>query len=134
MIASKFLRSSSTHIWHRSSIPLITSRTVTTLRETYSKILVSREDGGGSGGVGHLGVGIITLNQPKTLNALSDALFDDLIHASKAFDDMEDIGSIVITGKGKAFAAGADIQEMSTREFAQVYKSVCTVRLLIHTN
>lgn len=72
-------------------------------------------------------MGIITLNQPKSLNALSDAVFDDLIHAATAFDEMEDIGSIVITGKGKAFAAGASIKEMSTRDFAYAYKSVCAL-------
>ncbi len=52
------------------------------------------------------GVGIITLHRPKALNALCDALFDDLIHAVKAFDDDETIGCMVITGSGKAFAAG----------------------------
>ncbi len=60
------------------------------------------------------------------MNALSDALFDDLIHASTALNENERIGSIVITGKGKAFAAGADISEMSEKEFADVYKSVRT--------
>ena len=37
---------------------------------------------------------------------------------------MDNIGPIVITGKGKAFAAGADIQEMSERQFSDAYKSV----------
>jgi len=72
-----------------------------------------------------LGVGLIELNQPKTLNSLSDALFADLIHAANALDDMDDVGSIVITGKGKAFAAGANIPEMSDAAFADAYKSVC---------
>jgi len=90
------------------------------LRKSYETILVSRKDDESGGG---LGVGIITLNQPKTLNALSDAVFDDLIHASKAFDVMDDIGSVVITGKGKAFAAGASIVEMSNKDFVHVYKS-----------
>lgn len=70
-----------------------------------------------------LGVGLITLNQPKSLNALSDALFDDLIHACKSLDEEKNIGSIVITGKGKAFAAGADITEMRTKDFAEAYKA-----------
>ena len=38
------------------------------------------------------------------LNSLSDALFNDLIHVSIAFDSMDEIGAIVVTGKGKAFA------------------------------
>lgn len=70
-----------------------------------------------------LSVGMITLNQPKTLNALSDALFDDLIHACHTYDQDETIGAIVITGKGKAFAAGASISEMSQKTFAQAFKA-----------
>jgi enoyl-CoA hydratase/carnithine racemase len=69
-----------------------------------------------------LSVGLIELNRPKALNSLSDALFDDLIHASNALNDHDDIGSIVITGKGKAFAAGAAIDEMSQQKFSSVYK------------
>jgi len=70
-----------------------------------------------------LGVGLITLNKPKSLNALSDALYEDLIHACKSFDSENNIGSIVITGRGKAFAAGADITEMRTKKFAEAYKA-----------
>ena len=70
-----------------------------------------------------LGVGLIELNQPKSLNSLSDALFNDLIHASIAFDSMDEIGAIVVTGKGKAFAAGADIPEMITKDFAHAYNT-----------
>ena len=115
MMSSTLLRTFNRN--HRTACTKLCSK-LSTLCESYQTILVSREDGDG------LGVGIITLNQPKTLNALSDAVFDDLIHASKAFDNMDDIGSIVITGRGKAFAAGADIEEMSTKNFAHVYKSV----------
>ena len=70
-----------------------------------------------------LSVGMITLHQPKTLNALSDGLFDDLIHACRTYDQDETIGSIVITGKGKAFAAGASISEMSQKTFSQAFKA-----------
>lgn len=69
------------------------------------------------------GVGILTLHRPKALNALCDALFDDLIHAARALDADDDIGCIIITGSGKAFAAGADIAEMSKREFAAAFKT-----------
>ncbi|WP_321846324.1 enoyl-CoA hydratase [Paraburkholderia bannensis] len=67
-------------------------------------------------------VGLITLNRPKALNALNDALMDELGAALKAFDEDEDIGAIVITGSEKAFAAGADIGMMATYSFMDVYK------------
>ena len=53
-------------------------------------------------------VGLITLNRPKVLNSLCDALFEDLIHASKTLNARDDIGCLVLTGSLKAFAAGAD--------------------------
>ena len=66
-------------------------------------------------------VGIITLNRPKQLNALCNALLDEVIDAGKKFDKNNDVGCIIITGSDKAFAAGADIKEMSTMTFAQCY-------------
>ena len=57
-------------------------------------------------------VGLITLNRPKALNALNDALMDELGDALARFDADEGIGAIVITGSEKAFAAGADIGAM----------------------
>jgi len=68
-------------------------------------------------------VGIVTLNRPRQLNALSDALMDDLGHALRAFDDDEAIGAIVITGSERAFAAGADVSAMADRTYIDVYKS-----------
>ncbi|CAD6557903.1 putative enoyl-CoA hydratase echA8 [Paraburkholderia hiiakae] len=67
-------------------------------------------------------VGLITLNRPKALNALNDALMDELGSALKAFDADEGVGAIVITGSEKAFAAGADIGMMATYTFMDVYK------------
>ncbi|CAB3790716.1 putative enoyl-CoA hydratase echA8 [Paraburkholderia caffeinitolerans] len=67
-------------------------------------------------------VGLITLNRPKALNALNDALMDELGTALKAFDTDEGIGAIVITGSEKAFAAGADIGMMASYSFMDVYK------------
>lgn len=52
-------------------------------------------------------VGLVTLNRPKALNALNDALMDELGAALKAFDADDGIGAIVVTGSEKAFAAGA---------------------------
>ena len=65
--------------------------------------------------------GLITLNRPKALNALCDGLLDDLIHAARAMDNNDSVGAIVITGSEKAFAAGADIKEMSKREYVESY-------------
>jgi enoyl-CoA hydratase len=67
-------------------------------------------------------VGLITLNRPKALNALNDALMDELGAALKVFDADEGIGAIVITGSEKAFAAGADIGMMASYTFMDVYK------------
>lgn len=67
-------------------------------------------------------VGLITLNRPKALNALNDALMDELGVALKAFDADGDIGAIVLTGSEKAFAAGADIGMMAGYSYMDVYK------------
>ncbi len=66
-------------------------------------------------------VGLITLNRPKALNALNDALIDELGSAMLAFDANPDIGAIVITGSEKAFAAGADISAMAKMTFSQAH-------------
>ena len=68
-------------------------------------------------------VGLITLNRPKALNALNDALMNELGAALLAMDANEHIGAIVITGSEKAFAAGADIGAMATWSYMDVYKS-----------
>ncbi len=67
-------------------------------------------------------VGLVTLNRPKALNALNDALMDELGAALKVFDADEAIGAIVVTGSEKAFAAGADIGMMATYTYMDVYK------------
>ena len=68
-------------------------------------------------------VGLITLNRPKALNALNDKLIDELGAALDAFEADDGIGSIVLTGSEKAFAAGADIGAMSEWNFMDVYKT-----------
>jgi len=70
-----------------------------------------------------LKVGVITLHRPKQLNALNDALMDQLGAALLAFDADESIGCMVITGSEKAFAAGADISAMAKWTYMEVYKS-----------
>ena len=68
-------------------------------------------------------VGLIRLNRPKQLNALNDALMDELGAALLAFDADDAIGAIVITGNEKAFAAGADIGAMARWDYMDVYKT-----------
>jgi enoyl-CoA hydratase len=68
-------------------------------------------------------VGLITLNRPKALNALSPALMRELAAAIDGYEADDDIGAIVITGSEKAFAAGADIKEMQTKTYMDVFKA-----------
>ncbi|MCP4327536.1 MAG: enoyl-CoA hydratase [Alphaproteobacteria bacterium] len=77
----------------------------------YENIIVERRDA----------VGLITLNRPKALNALCDALMIELKHVLDDFEADDAIGCIVVTGNEKAFAAGADIKEMQTRDYMDVY-------------
>lgn len=80
----------------------------------YENILVDKRSSG---------VALVTLNRPKQLNALCDALMHELNHALTDFDADESVRAIVLTGSEKAFAAGADIKEMATREFADVQRT-----------
>jgi len=68
-------------------------------------------------------VGLITLNRPKALNALSPELMRELRQALAAFEADENIGAMVITGNDKAFAAGADIKAMKEWGYMDVYKA-----------
>lgn len=68
-------------------------------------------------------VAVLTLNRPKMLNALNDALISELYAALKKFDADENIGAMVITGNEKAFAAGADIGAMQSYTYMDVYKN-----------
>src|SRR5258705_13808329 len=66
-------------------------------------------------------VGLVTLNRPKQLNALSPELMQELGKALYAFDADEGIGAIVITGSEKAFAAGADIGVMKDYSYMDAF-------------
>jgi len=68
-------------------------------------------------------VGIVTLNRPKALNALNDALMNELGDALLRFDADDAIGCMIVTGSEKAFAAGADIGAMKDWGFMDVYKT-----------
>lgn len=66
-------------------------------------------------------VGVITINRPKVLNALSSAVMDEMGKALDNFEADDEIGAIVITGNEKSFAAGADISQMKDNTFADAY-------------
>ena len=80
---------------------------------SYETILVTRSER----------VGTITLNRPQALNALNSQVMADVTAAAADFDADPGIGAIVITGSAKAFAAGADIKEMSALSFSEVFAS-----------
>lgn len=67
------------------------------------------------------GVGLVTLNRSKALNALFSPLITELNDALRKLDADAGTGAIVITGSHKAFAAGADIKEMKDKTFADAY-------------
>lgn len=67
------------------------------------------------------GVAVITFNRPKQLNALNDALMDELGQALLTFGANQEIGCIILTGSEKAFAAGADIAAMASWTYMEAY-------------
>jgi len=68
-------------------------------------------------------VGLITLNRPKALNALNSQLLSELSAALDAAEADEAVRCLVLTGSERAFAAGADIKEMSDKSYAQMFAS-----------
>ncbi|QDG65626.1 MULTISPECIES: enoyl-CoA hydratase [unclassified Pseudarthrobacter] len=66
-------------------------------------------------------VGLVTLNRPEALNALDKATMDQLVAAVAAMDADPGVGAVVITGSTKAFAAGADIKEMASQGYMDMY-------------
>jgi enoyl-CoA hydratase len=69
------------------------------------------------------GVGLIRFNRPEALNALNVVLLTELMDTLDDFDADNAIGSIVITGSDKAFAAGADIKQMARATAVEMYRS-----------
>ncbi len=59
------------------------------------------------------GIGLVELNRPEALNALSQELFKELLAALEAFDADPAIRCMILTGSGRAFSAGADIKQMA---------------------
>ena len=78
---------------------------------TYQTLLVETTEG----------VTLIRLNRPEALNAFNNQLMDDLTAALAVAEADDGVGCIVITGSDKAFAAGADIKEMASKSYAEVY-------------
>jgi enoyl-CoA hydratase len=68
-------------------------------------------------------VGLITLNRPKQMNALSPRLMQELGEALYGFDADDGVGAIVITGSDKAFAAGADIVVMKNYSYMDAFRT-----------
>ena len=68
-------------------------------------------------------VALIRLNRPEALNALNATLLDELSAALAEADRNDKVRCIVLTGSEKAFAAGADIKEMSQKSFVEVYEA-----------
>jgi enoyl-CoA hydratase len=81
------------------------------MSQEYGNILVERRGR----------VGLVTLNRPEALNALNRATLDELVAAVSAMDTDPGVGAVVITGSGKAFAAGADIKEMASKGYMEMY-------------
>ncbi len=84
---------------------------------TYENILVETASDGADG------VLLIRLNRPQALNALNSALLAEIGAALGAAANDDSVGCVVITGSAKAFAAGADIKEMSDKSYAEMFKS-----------
>ncbi|MBA3836869.1 MAG: enoyl-CoA hydratase/isomerase family protein [Sphingomonas sp.] len=80
---------------------------------TYETILVDHHDA----------VTLVTLNRPQALNALNSQVLADLIAAFAAYDADPVQRCLVLTGSEKAFAAGADIKEMASQGFAEMFAS-----------
>ncbi len=78
---------------------------------SYQQIVITREGN----------IGLVTLNRPEVLNALNQATMNDLVDALETFDRDDGVGCVVLTGAGRAFAAGADVKEMATATAAQMF-------------
>lgn len=64
---------------------------------------------------------LIRLNRPDAMNALNLKLMSELAEAMTAADRNDKVRCIVLTGSEKAFAAGADVKEMSEKSFTEVF-------------
>lgn len=65
----------------------------------------------------------IQFNRPDALNALNSQVMEEVLDCATKHDADPDIGCIVLTGHDRAFAAGADITELMTHDYASMYAS-----------
>ena len=79
---------------------------------TYQTLIIER----------HGPVALVQLNRPEALNALNSTLMGELADALGSLDQDPAVRAIVLTGSDKAFAAGADIREMSEKDFARIFR------------
>jgi enoyl-CoA hydratase len=82
----------------------------------YNTLLVEAAPGGAAG------VTLVRLNRPEALNALNSELLGELCAALDAAEADDTVRCLVLTGSDRAFAAGADIKEMSTKSYAEMFK------------
>jgi enoyl-CoA hydratase len=68
-------------------------------------------------------IALIRLNRPDALNAINAELLSELTEAVSKADANDKVRVLVLTGSEKAFAAGADIKEMATKSFVEVFGS-----------
>ena len=66
---------------------------------------------------------LVRLNRPEALNALNLTLMQELAAVLTEADQNDEIRCIILTGSEKAFAAGADVREMATKSFTDVFQS-----------
>ncbi|MCW2743228.1 MAG: enoyl-CoA hydratase/isomerase [Blastococcus sp.] len=66
-------------------------------------------------------VALVRLNRPKALNALNGQMMDEVTGLLGELDSDPGVGAIILTGSERAFAAGADIKEMQSKTFAEVF-------------
>jgi len=78
--------------------------------QTYQNLIVTRDGP----------VALVQFNRPEVLNALNQALMDELVVALEGFDRDEEVRCVVLTGSARAFAAGADIREMTDTTAVQM--------------
>lgn len=93
----------------RTALAFSQARFSSVFTKSYSMVLVEKRGN----------VCLVTLNRPKAHNALCDQLIDEVNEVISTVEKDDDVGASVITGSTKAFAAGADIKEMSSRTFSQ---------------
>ena len=65
-------------------------------------------------------VGLVRINRPERRNALNQQVLDELVEVSSGFDQDDTVGAVVLTGDDKAFAAGADINEMQGKSVSDM--------------